>query len=103
MQFRPHPQQEIVGGLELLALGPGDEFALLQILQRAGGVFEKGHPEQVLEVAQAAAAVFDVRFLHAGRVAELAPPRRLVLQPHRDVFFLETHDALAHERLLELC
>ena len=60
------------------------------------------HPQQVLVIAQTAAAVLDVGFLHRCRVAELAPPHRLVLQPHRDVLVHVTLDALRQERLLKL-
>ena len=101
MQFRPRAQQKIIGRLQLPALGFADKFLLLQFAQRARAVFEKRHPQQVLEIAQAAAAVFDVRLLHAGRVAELGAPRRLVFQPHRNVFVLETGDAFVDERFLE--
>ena len=101
MQFRPRAQQKIVGGLQLPALGFADKFLLLQFAQRARTVFEERHPQQVLEIAQAAAAVFDVRFLHARGIAVLGPPRRLVFQPHRDVFFLEADDAFGNQRFLE--
>ena len=101
MQFGPHAQQKIVGGLELLALGLADKFLLLQFPQRARAVFEERHPQQVLEIAQAAAAVLDVRLLHAGRIAVFGVPRRLVFQPRGDVFFLEPADAFGHDRFLE--
>ena len=36
MQFRPHAQQEIVGGLQLPALGLVDEFVRLQFRAASG-------------------------------------------------------------------
>ena len=78
-------QQEVVGRFQLLALALADEVVRLQVLERAGAVFEERHPEQVLEVAQAAAAVLEIGLLHAGRVAELGAPgsawsaRRMVM------------------------
>ncbi len=80
MHLRADAQQEIVGGFQLLALALADEVVRLQFLERAGAVLEEGHPEQVLVVAQAAAAVLEVGLLHAGRVAELGAPRGLVGQ-----------------------
>ena len=71
MQFRPHAQQKIIRGLKLLALGFGHEFIFLQIAQRTRAVFEKRHPQQILKIAQAAAAVLDVRLLHRGGVADI--------------------------------
>ena len=74
MQFRAHAQEKIIGGFQLLAFGGADKFARLQFRQRPGAVFEKGHPQQILKIAQAAAAVFDVRLLHAGGVAVFVAP-----------------------------
>ena len=101
VQLRPCAQQKIVGGLKLLAFGLADKFPLLQFAQRARAVFEKRHPQQVLEIAQAAAAIFEVRLLHAGRVAIFGAPRQLVFQPQGDVFFLEAVHTFRHQRLLK--
>ena len=54
-----------------------------------------------MEIAQAAAAVFDVRLLHAGRVAELAVTPRLVFEPRGNVFPLITVHTPGHERLFK--
>ena len=51
----------------MLALGLADEAVGLELLERAGAVFEEGHPEEVLEVAQAAAAALEVGLLHGRR------------------------------------
>ena len=101
VQFRPYAQQKVVGGFKLFALGFGDELAFLQFLQRARAILEKRHPQHILEIAQAAAAVFDVRFLHAGRVAELAVTPRLVFEPRGNVFSLITVHTPGHERLFK--
>ena len=93
VHLRADAQQEIVGGFELLALAFADEFVRLQFRERAGAVFEERHPEQVLEVAQAAAAVLEVGLLHGGRVAELGVAVGLVLEAHRDVFGYVAFDA----------
>ncbi len=96
VQFRPHAQQKTVGILKLFALGFADEFLLLQFRQRPRAVFEKSHPQQVLEIAQAAAAVLDVRLLHRRGAAVFRAPRRLVFKPHRNIFPLKTGDAFRH-------
>jgi hypothetical protein len=93
MQLRAHAQEKIIGGLQLLALGGAHKLPVLQIRQRPRPVFEERHPQQVLKIAQAAAAVLDVRLLHARGIAVLGPPRRLVFQPHGDVFLLVAGDA----------
>ena len=54
-----------------------------------------------MKIAQPAAAVFQVRFLHAGGVAIFGAPGRLVLKPGGDVFFLEADDAFADDGLLK--
>ena len=94
MHLRADTQQEVVGGFQLLALALADEVVCLQVLERAGAVLEEGHPEQVLVVAQAAAAVLEVGLLHGGRVAELGAPRGLVVDAHGDVFRLMALDTL---------
>ncbi len=103
MQFRPHAQQKIIGGLKLLALGVADKFLLLQFAQRARAVFEKRHPQQILKIAQAAAAVFDVRFLHAGGVAVFRAPRCLVFQPQRQCIFPRTRRRIWPRAFFEIC
>ena len=102
MHLGADAEQEIVGGLQLLAFGQADEFQLLQFRQRARAVLEKRHPEKVLIIAQAAAAVFDVRLLHRGGVAELRAPRGLVLQPRRDVLVHMAGHAFGHDQFLQL-
>src|SRR5213596_3181397 len=79
-------QEKIVRGFELFALAFADELPLFQLRKRPRAVFEKRHPNQILKIAQAAAAVFDVRLLHRRGIAELRPPRLLVRQARRNIF-----------------
>lgn len=102
VQLRPHPQQVIVGGLELLALARHHQLVLFQVGQRPRAVFEERHPQQILIIPQSAAAVLDVRLLHARRVAKLGPPRGLILQARRDVFVLVAGDAPGQHGFLKL-
>jgi len=102
MQLRPHAQKKFVGGLQLLAFGLADEFAILQLAQRAGAVFEKRHPQQILEIAQTAAAVLDIWLLHTGGIAVLAAARGLILKPRGNVFFFVAEDAFANHRFFEI-
>ena len=103
VQFVADPQQKIVGGFELFALAVADQPPFFKFRKRTGPVFEKRHPDQVLEIAQAAAAVLDVRLLHRGRIAELRPPRFLVRQPRLDIVILESaHASRQHHRFHSL-
>ena len=101
MHLGADAQQEIVGGFQLLALAFADEVVRLQLLEGTDAILEEGHPEQVLIVAQAAAAVLEVGLLHAGGVAELGAPGGLVGQAHGDVFLLVPDDTFADQGLLE--
>ena len=101
MQFVAGAQEKVIGGFELTALGGADQFARLQLRRGAGAVFEKSHPVQVLKIAQAAAAVLDVRLLHGRGVAILGMTRRLVLHAQVDVFRLVPGHALVEDLLLE--
>ncbi len=73
MQVVACAQDKIVSGFELFPLAFADEF-----------------PNQILKIAQAAAAVFDVRLLHRRGIAELRPPRLLVRQARRNVSVRKT-------------
>jgi hypothetical protein len=65
-------------------------------------VFETGHPEQVLVIAQAAAAILDIRLLHVDHVAVLGVPFGLVLDARHQVGLDVGLDALLLETGLEL-
>ncbi len=94
MQFVADPEQETVGAVKLFAFGGADHLALLQVRQRAGVIFEMGHPEQVLIIAQASATILDVRLLHTGGIAVFGPPQSLVLEAGGNVFVLVAHHTL---------
>ena len=100
MQVVAHAQQKVVGGFELFPLAFADQPALFQFGQGPRPVFEKGHPDQVLKIAQTAAAVLDVRLLHRRGIAELRPPRLLVRQASLDMpVFGPAHAPGQHHRL----
>ncbi len=85
MQLVPHPKEEVV------ALGEFPDLLGLEIvldrelLDRGDPQLDPRHPQGVLEIAQSAYAVLDIRLLVENRVRELGPPVRLVLQPGQDV------------------
>src|SRR5437016_10955495 len=60
VQVVAHLKQKIVGGFKLFSLASADQLTLLEFGQRARAVFEKGHPDEALKIAQAAASVLDV-------------------------------------------
>jgi hypothetical protein len=101
VQLVAHPQQEIVGGLELAPFVLIDPVAGLELGQRARAIFHQRHPQQVLVIAQPAAAVLYVGFLHAGGVAKLRPPDSLIFQSRSEVVVLLPTDAALQERLLQ--
>jgi len=101
VEFVADAEQVIVGGFELFALGLADEFALLQFGEGTGAVFEEGHPDEVLVIAQAAAAVLDVGLLHGGGIAEFVVAGGLVIQAGGDVFVLVTINAFVDDGLLQ--
>ena len=101
MHLGAHPQQKIVSGLELPALLLAEKLPRDQILQRPRPVFEESHPDQVLEIAQPAAAVLEIGLLHRGGVAKLGPPGGLVLKPRGDIFLPVIRDALGLQGLFE--
>ena len=107
VQFISHAEQEIVRGFEFLALNSRDQLFFFHLFQRARPIFEKCHPVQVLKIAQPAAAVLDVGFLHGRRVAEFLVARRLVLQARGDIFFFVACHAFGQNCFLqfleELC
>ena len=94
-------QEKIVGGFELLTFAGADHFLLLQLAEGTGAVFEKGHPDQVLIIAQAAAAVLDIWFLHESGIAKFRASRRLVLHAGVDVFVFMPGNAFGQNRFLK--
>ena len=64
--------------------------------------FKIGHPKQILVIAQAAASVFKIWFLHINAIAELRMTRRLIAHSHLYVFPLMTGDAFCSKLLSKL-
>lgn len=95
-------EEEVVGGVELAALGGAEEVVVLEVLEGAGALVEEGHPEEVLEVAEAADAVLDVGFLEGRGVAVLEAAGALVLESLLDVLVRVALDAFLAEAGLEL-
>ena len=102
MQLVAGAQQEVVAGLKLLAVPGADHPLGLELLERVCAVLEVGHPQQILVVAQTAAAVLDVGLLQQGGVAELHAARVLVANAHLQVGVDVVADAPGLEALLKL-
>ena len=87
MKFRANAEQEIVGAVELLALGRRHQLRIHECLGGAQAPFHFADPQQVLIIAQAAAAVFDIRLLEKRGVARFFVPFALVGHAPGQVFF----------------
>ncbi len=100
----PHVEDVVVGRLDLLALARLEELLLLEARRGADAVLHLGDPEQVLVVAQAAAAVLHVRLLDEDGVAVFGVAVGLLPDAPGQVFLLLplAAQAFLRERLLEL-
>ena len=67
MGLRAHAEQEVVGAQRRLVLPLGEKARGAGVGQAAAAVAGLGHPEDRVEVAQAAHALLDVRLLDAHR------------------------------------
>ena len=85
VQLRPNAQQIVVGRGEFPVFLRIDDLVFQQFFHGLAAFLEERHPQQVLVVAQAAAAVLDIRFLHVGGVAEFFAAGVLVFQPGGDI------------------
>jgi hypothetical protein len=65
-------EDEVVGFGDFFPTGGGDEAFFDEVLGFESAELGVAHPDEVLVVAEAAAAVFDVGFLNEGGVAEFA-------------------------------
>lgn len=101
VQFVAGAEEEVVGVVELACFGVVDELFSFEFLEGAGAVFEEGHPEEILVIAEAAAAIFDIRFLEEGGVTELGAARDLVFDSGFDVILLLIDDAASEDGGLE--
>jgi hypothetical protein len=102
MQFRADAQQLVVRAVELLALGGGQHAGLDEVLHGAEAALHPAEPDQVLVIAQAAAAALDVRFLQEDGVARLGVAVGLVGHAPLEEFLLVAVHAAAGEDFLEL-
>ena len=67
-----------------------------------GAFFKIRHPEQILVIAQAAASVFEIWFLHVNAVAKFAVARLLIAHSHLDIFALGTAYAFGAKLIAKL-
>ena len=93
MQVGAQPEQEIVGRFDPALVGFTQPIFANKVPRRERAFLKIGHPEQVLIIAQTAAAAFDVWFLQINAVAEFFMARKLVLHPLFDVLALITGHA----------
>ena len=97
VQLGADAQEKIVGAVELPALGFVEEL----LLDQAGGglhaLLEEADPEQVLVIAQAAAAVLDIGFLQINGAAVLLVALGLVLDALGNVLVHAGLDAFLDE------
>ena len=99
VHFVPNAKKIIVGGGQPAVFRPVDHLVPQQVFHRAASFFEEGHPNEVLIVPQAAAAVFDVGLLHIGRVAEFLATQLLVFKPSSNVGFFPPVNAFGQQGL----
>ena len=101
MQLGADAQQEIVGAVELLALGRRQQLRIDESLRVGQPPLHFSDPDQVLVIAQAAAAVLHIRFLEKRRVARLFVPVALVAHAPGQVFLFMAVQAAPLEGLLK--
>ncbi len=97
VQLGADAQEVIVGAIELAALAFVEQLFFDQAGRGLDALLEEGDPEQVLVVAQAAAAVLDVRLLHVDGVAEFLVALGLVADTVLDVLVLVADHAALDE------
>ena len=68
VEFISDALEEVVTFVELSAGAFGNDFGIDELLEFGEAEFDAGHPEDVLVVAQSAAAFFDVWFLEEDGV-----------------------------------
>ena len=102
VQLGADAEEKVVGAVELAALGFVDEFFLHEPGGGLHALLEKADPQKVLVVAQAAAAVLDVRLLHIDGAPEFLVALRLVGHALGDVFVHMAGHAFRHKGGAEL-
>ena len=93
MQIRADAQKKIVSSFDLTLVRLAQPIFSYQVMRCQLAFSEKCHPEQVLIIAQTAAAVFHIRFLHVNAIAKFLVARKLVPHPQFDVFAFVTGHA----------
>ena len=99
VHFVPNAKEIIIGGGQPAIFRPVDHLVSQQVFHSAASFFEEGHPKEVLIVPQAAAAVFDVRLLHIGGIAEFFAAQLLVSKPGGNVAFFLPMNAFGQQGL----
>ena len=88
MQLVADTMEKVVGALHFAEGGGREKFLFGEIGHRSAARLDEGHPEQPLVIAEAAAAIFHIRFLKIHRVRELGVARTHVLAPGVEVCLL---------------
>ncbi len=102
MHLAAEAEDEIVGGLDLLALAALEQAGFLEAEGVLDSPLELGDPEEVLIVAEAAAAGLDVRLLDEDGAAQLLVPLFLLGDAPGDVGLRLSLHAFLGKRLFEL-
>ncbi len=100
MQLGADAKKEVVGAVQLLALGRCEQLRVDECLRGGQAAFDPAAPEQVLVITQAAAAVLDVGLLQKRRLAGLLMPLALVGHAPREILLVMTVQAAALKGLL---
>ena len=102
MKLGADSEQEIVGAVELLTLGGGEQLGIDEGLGVGQPPLYFAHPDKILVIAQAAAPVFDVGFLEKWGVARLVVTVLLVGDTPGEILFFMSVQATAIKSFLEL-
>ena len=102
MQIGAQAQQKVVGKFDTPPIGFAQPVFPHQMRRRQCAFLEVGHPKKILIVAQPAASVFQIWFLHVNAVAKFLVARILILHPHLDVFAFITGDTFSPEVITKL-
>ena len=102
VKFRPDAQEKIVSAVELLSFSRGNQLRLDEFLGRGQSAFDPANPEQILVIAQAAAAIFDIGLLEKNRITGLGVALLLIGDAPVEEFLFMSFDATALEGFFKL-
>ena len=102
MQVGAQSEEKIVGHFDSALVRFAQPISPDQVRRGEGTFFEIRHPEQILVIAQTAASVFEIWFLHINAVAEFAVTRLLIAHSHLDIFALRAGDAFGAKLIAKL-